>query len=795
MFSNLQTYEYNTNENIIVNKNNHFDWREYLIANTDLIDGGINTKELATKHYYEQGIRDRRKIKSNFDWTQYIAINDDLIDKGLITKEKAQDHYISNGYLEQRRTLLQNFDWEFYIYFNNHLFHAGINTQTKAIKHWIEYGKSEGLITNIGPLRQNYKKIIEFDYNNIFDLFRNVYNVTLYQSSTISDKKLDERDLHYIEKRNNPYFKSLQKNDNMEEKIDMDIKEFILILDFPCFGGGCSFFLNTILSYYKQETNFLIVRNFHNRIYFYLNDEIIFTKPTNSQIAFDFLSKNKSKIRKVFFNSIVEHNAEFINNILDMNLDTTILTHDYSLFFKQPQLHYYDINESSVHYQLNIHKFNRVITQHIGNLHTFGKYMNDYNNIMISALPDYRNHDKKIINNNKNKFVIGILGDISDVKGYYILSELNKKIKNKKNIEIIVFGKVHIKDIKKQFSYHTINDLNHLLETHKPNIFIELSLWPESYSFTLTLAMITKLPIIYQNKFYPSTVQRRLSLYHNAYPFDNIEKVSLKWLLNKRQDYFFTIKPVIYYPPFWNYYFGKENSIKKNILNQHYNIVIITSKIYVTNKPLSYAKNRSIFSKEERYEQVQNTINSVRKYIPDCFILLYDNSEFDDNEFNTLRNLTDCFINHHNDEITNEFTDNSIHKLYGEIAQTYKMLHYLKKYYENINIRNMFKITGRYLINETFNFEQFDNDNNMFKRNEKVKDRSYFYTCFYKIAGTKFNDYYNIMEELYEDIQNGAYDYEDYEVVLPMLLYGEFEKVDHLGITQNISVWDEKSQI
>ena len=121
-------------------------------------------------------------------------------------------------------------------------------------------------------------------------MFRNVYNVTLYQSSTISDKKLDERDLHYIEKRNNPYFKSLQKNDNMEEKIDMDIKEFILILDFPCFGGGCSFFLNTILSYYKQETNFLIVRNFHNRIYFYLNDEVIFTKPTNSQIAFDFLS-------------------------------------------------------------------------------------------------------------------------------------------------------------------------------------------------------------------------------------------------------------------------------------------------------------------------------------------------------------------------------------------------------------------------------------------------------------------------------------------------------------------------
>ena len=86
-------------------------------------------------------------------------------------------------------------------------------------------------------------------------------------------------------------------------------------------------------------------------------------------------------------------------------------------------MYYYDLNEKSVHYKLNIHKFNRVITQHIGNLHTFGKYMNDYNNIVVSALPDYRNSDRKIINSNKNKFVIGIIGDISDVKGYYLLNE------------------------------------------------------------------------------------------------------------------------------------------------------------------------------------------------------------------------------------------------------------------------------------------------------------------------------------------------------------------------------------
>ena len=52
-----------------------------------------------------------------------------------------------------------------------------------------------------------------------------------------------------------------------------------------------------------------------------------------------------------------------------------------------------------------------------------------------------------------------------------------------------------------------------------------------------------------------------------------------------------------------------------------------------------------------------------------------------------------------------------------------------------------------------------------------------------------------IMEELFEDIQNEAYDYEDYEVVLPMLLYNKFKCVEHLGVTQDIAVWKDQSKI
>ena len=408
--SNFQNYEYYIEKDDSKLKN--FDWRDYLVANLDLVDAGINNEMSAKKHYSDVGIKEKRKLRSNvFEWTQYIAINSDLIESGIITKEKASEHYIKNGYKEQRRIFIPDFDWQFYIMFNNHLLHTGVNTQTKAIKHWTEYGKREGLITSIKPMEKKYEKIINFDYNNVFDLYRNVYNVTLYQTSSNNDTTLHENQLHFIDKRNNPYFRELKKESNIYEKLKQYDK-FLLIVDFPCFGGGCSFFLNTIVSHYKKNTTFLIIRNFKNKLYFYLNDEIIFEPYMNENNAIQLLQSIKGKITKIFFNSIVEHSINFINQLLDLNLDNTILTHDYSLFFKKPQMHYFEITDDAVDYKLNIHRFNRVISQHIGNLHTFGKYMNDYNNINISALPDYRNHDRKVINNNTNKFVIGIIGDI-----------------------------------------------------------------------------------------------------------------------------------------------------------------------------------------------------------------------------------------------------------------------------------------------------------------------------------------------------------------------------------------------
>jgi hypothetical protein len=772
-----------------------FHWREYLIANTDLIDGGIINENDALSHWNDFGRNQNRKLKSDkFDWKQYIAINQDLINNGFITKSQIEEHYIECGYKEKRTTLLKDFDWRFYITYNNHLLNSGITSQTRAIRHWISYGSSEGLITTIKPLQDTYDKFIKHSYNNAFNIYDKNIKVTVFDKIPYEIVILPEKNIHIINHLNTHLFKKLEFIPTLNEILYRD--DLILIVDFPCLGGGCSFFINSIISNYKHTTGFLIVRNFKNKIYWYLNDEKIVDIAMNDEEAIDILNSFSHTIKKIFINSIVGHSDKFINAIFKLDKEKTTVTHDYSLFFDKPQVLFHELNELSRHNKINVHNFDRIVTQHIGNLHTLGNSLDGYGNIVVSELPDFYMSGKRITSNS-DTFIIGIIGYISDVKGYVLLNEIAKKIAKKKNIEIVIFGKAHISKIKQQFSYENIEDLNKLLEKHRPNILLELSIWPESFSFTLTLAMLTGLPIIYQNKFMNNTVQRRLALYKNAHMFDNVYELNVDWLMSKGQPYFNLIYPSISFPPFWDYYFkNNEQYMPYKLLNQEYNVVMITSKVYTSTTPFTYTPQRSIYSPKERFEQTLETIRTVRKHIPNSFIVLFDNStSFTDDEFIILKSYTDYFINNCNDNIVNNLTNHSVHKLYGEIAQTYKIIQYLNIYHKEMNIKNIFKITGRYLINDNFSYNTYENEDIIFKRNNDVEDRLYYFTCFYKISKKQYNFFRDTIFQLYEDIQHSAYEYEEWEVLLPNLLYGHFKCVDELGVTQNIAVWDDKSNI
>ena len=62
------------------------------------------------------------------------------------------------------------------------------------------------------------------------------------------------------------------------------------------------------------------------------------------------------------------------------------------------------------------------------------------------------------------------------------------------------------------------------------------------------------------------------------------------------------------------------------------NLVLITSVINTPDKPLSYSKVRSVFTREERYEQTKKTIQSIKENIPDYKIMIVECTDFTEEE-------------------------------------------------------------------------------------------------------------------------------------------------------------------
>jgi hypothetical protein len=306
--------------------------------------------------------------------------------------------------------------------------------------------------------------------------------------------------------------------------------------------------------------------------------------------------------------------------------------------------------------------------------------------------------------------------------------------------------------------------------------------------------MITQLPILYQKKKFPSVVESRLSTYSKAYSFDNVDNISYESICSLKQNYFYTIEPVIYYGNFWNNYFG--NAMDVTLEPMEKNVVFISSKIYTSNSTFTYSNTRSIYSSAERFQQTLNTIESIRNAIPNNYIILFDNSEFSPDEFNKLNSGVDLFINIQNNPTINDYTNLNATKAYGELAQTYAALNHIKTNMNYLKIKQFFKISGRYLINETFNYSNYENNFNIFKRNYNVTDKHYYYTSFYKISGVNFNNYCDTIIDMYNYIQtHNTHHDTDWETILPKHLNYNFIEIPNLGITQNIAVWNQMDNI
>jgi len=533
----------------------NFYWRVYLKLNPDLKQDG--TKDEATTHFLKYGMKEKRSyfidIPNDFNWRGYIYLNKDL-QKTIVTKRESIKHYMLNGYFEKRIysiSLPDDFSWEEYIVCNPDL-KDEIQNEKTAIEHYLKngffenrsYSKTIIITENLNNHEDYYiSENMDNDYN---DCQTDLYHDELHEHNIL-------RTITIKEDVNSSFLKYL-----VNEDIIYKINSFVLVIDFFNGGGGTTFFLNTIISKYKNLQTFVILRNINGKLHVNVNEEYKITKEYDLHESIHFLENIKSRICKVFVNHMWGHETLFLEKVFSLNTEIIGITHDYYNLTKKMQPFCHEIenvceNNPSI---IEINNYDHIITQNVENLRIFRKYYK--NKISLSPLPDYLLSDKTPSYYNyadesheNRKIVLGIIGNMIQIKGKKILEKIIQYYKNSKYVEVVVIGMANIKNFHNYHPYDSIEELNNIVYDKKVSALLELSLWPETYSYTLTLAMTMDLPIFYLEKKFYSVVKNRLSKYLKSYSFTTIKELNA--LTKKyKQNYFYKIFPILFYSKFWN---------------------------------------------------------------------------------------------------------------------------------------------------------------------------------------------------------------------------------------------------
>lgn len=125
----------------------------------------------------------------------------------------------------------------------------------------------------------------------------------------------------------------------------------------------------------------------------------------------------------------------------------------------------------------------------------------------------------------KGAYTIGVLGALGKEKGADILEELAAKSKEASlnlNFKLIGYAYRPLKMVEKTGPYET-KELKDLIQKHKLDILLFTAQWPETYSYTLSYALDSGLPIIAPNI---GAFPERLSGRSNVVLFNHLSSVS-----------------------------------------------------------------------------------------------------------------------------------------------------------------------------------------------------------------------------------------------------------------------------
>lgn len=131
-------------------------------------------------------------------------------------------------------------------------------------------------------------------------------------------------------------------------------------------------------------------------------------------------------------------------------------------------------------------------------------------------------------------------------------------------------------------------------------------------------------------------------------------------------------------------------------------LFIITSVIDTPNIPLSYSAIRSIYTRDERFEQTKKTISSIKEKIPEAKLMIVECSNYETNkeQLDYLIDNSDYFFNLWDNQELHKYIFGTS-KALAEGMMTIELINYINN--NNIIFDNYAKISGRYYLNDNFN--------------------------------------------------------------------------------------------
>lgn len=161
------------------------------------------------------------------------------------------------------------------------------------------------------------------------------------------------------------------------------------------------------------------------------------------------------------------------------------------------------------------------------------------------------------------------------------------------------------------------------------------------------------------------------------------------------------------------------------------------------------AKDYSFFSKEQRFQQTLETIQSIKERVPDAYICVYEVSciKLQEEYREKLIEESDLFLEFYDEEVIQLLYENlkiqsnrfAYVKSMLECRGLLNVFEYMKKNNVFSDATRVFKISGRYTLNDYFNIEDYKTN---FLQN-------YYVAKLYSYDSNRFEDRENLYLYLY----------------------------------------------